>query len=160
MSVIVYADGSCPFNGSDVAVGGWNFLIMKGPPNKPDQQVLIDSVSGYEPPNPDLPNTNIRMELKAVIEALKYFKEPTEVIIHSDSAYVVNGVNDKWYQRWFKTGLNSLGKTPANLDLWVELVDLVKQHTVKMVHVKGHSGHTWQELSDTFARQKAVGGMN
>ncbi len=158
MSKIIYCDGSCLSNGSPNALGGWNFIIVGGPKEDLDKQVLVDSVSGHSPPNLDLPNTNIRMELQAVIEGLKYFKEPEELIIHSDSAYVVNGVNDKWYKRWFDTGHNSLGKVPANLDLWIELVDLINFHKkVDMVFVRGHSGHRFQELCDTFARRSASG---
>ena len=155
---LIYADGSCPTNGAPDAVGAWNFLVIEGPSSNIEKQKLVDSVSGYEEPDPELPNTNIRMELMAVIKALEYFEEPTKLIIHSDSAYVVNGVNQRWYLRWFRTGKNTLGKTPANLDLWTRLVDLVRKHDVEMVHVRGHAGHKWQELSDTFARNKAMGG--
>jgi ribonuclease HI len=155
MTKIIYADGSCSRNGEAKAIGGWNFLILE---DMDGQESLVDSVSGSSAPNLNCPNTNIRMEMQAVIEALKYFKEPEDFRIHSDSAYVVNGINKKWYVRWFLTGKNTLGKVPANMDLWKKLVTLVKFHkSVEMVHVKGHSGHKWQEISDTFARQASVG---
>ena len=146
----IYCDGSCIRNGAEDSPGGWNFIVI-------DHDTVIDSVSGSEVPNKKLPNTNIRLELMAVIKALEHFEEPEDLMIHSDSAYVVNGVNQGWYKRWFRTGKNSLGKRPANMDLWKRLVAQLKRHTsVKMIHVKGHSGHRWQELSDTFARQAAT----
>ena len=158
MSIQIYCDGSCLNNGAEAAVGGWNFLIVEGESLK--DQEIIHSESGRFAPNKETPNTNIRMELMAVIKALEYFEEPEVLTIHSDSAYVVNGINQKWYIRWFKTGKNTLGKTPANLDLWSKLVDLIRFHAkVEMVHVKGHAGHKFQELSDSFARQKAQGSV-
>lgn len=152
MPKIIYCDGSCPRNGKRDATGGWNYLLVEG--ETLQTQTVVHSESGHELPNEELPNTSIRMELLAVIRALEYFKEPEDVIVHSDSAYVVNGINDKWYIRWFRTGKNTSGKVPANMDLWARLVDLVRFHrSVKMVHVKGHYGHRFNELADTFARQ-------
>jgi ribonuclease HI len=154
VSKIVYCDGSCLNNGKSTAVGGWNFLVVEG--EDLDSQEIVYSESGYSLPNSEPPPTNIRMEMMAVIKALAHFQDPEHIIVHTDSAYVVNGLNQKWYINWFKTGKNSFGKTPANLDLWVQLVDLVNFHkSVRLVHVKGHTGHRFQELCDILARQTA-----
>lgn len=90
------------------------------------------------------------MELKGVIETLKYINEPSEIIIYSDSQYIVNSVSKKLYLEWIRT----LDK--KNLDLWFELADLLEQHIVIIKWVKGHNGNKWNELADkwcTFAAQ-------
>ncbi len=147
----IYTDGSVINNGSSKAGGGWCFLVVEG-------NNLLYSGCGYEAPNPSMPNTSIRMELKAVIEALKYISEfgkDIEFLIYSDSAYVVNGINQKWYESWFRTGKNSLGKIPKNLDLWKELVSLLATN-MKLCYVPGHKGNRWNELADSLAKQGAL----
>lgn len=66
------------------------------------------------------------MELLAVIETLKYFPNPIELTIISDSQYVVNSINGEYYKKWIKE--QDLSK--KNLDLWFQLVDLLNYHTV------------------------------
>lgn len=96
--------------------------------------------------------TNQKMELKAIIEALKYAKNnfPNEEIgILSDSAYCVNGMNQKWYDKWIlNKWTNSKGEPVKNKELWQELIELDKELNVKYVKVLGHSGDELNEMAD------------
>ena len=91
------------------------------------------------------------MELKAVLETLRYFDEPSELIIISDSQYVIHGVEGAAKQ-WLQ--LEDYSK--KNLDLWFEVVELLEKHKVTMEWTKGHSGNKWNEEADrlcVFAAQ-------
>lgn len=88
------------------------------------------------------------MELRAVIETLKYFEEPSEITIVSDSQYVLNGITKA--TDWVKQ--NDLNR--PNIDLWFELVELLPKHVIHTKWVKGHNGDKWNEEADkwcTFA---------
>ena len=92
------------------------------------------------------------MELRAILETLKYFNKPTELEIISDSQYVINNINSGNAERWIND--NDLSK--KNLDLWFEIVNLIHKHTVTFTWVKGHNGNKWNEQADkwcTFAAQ-------
>jgi len=102
-------------------------------------------VKGNEPNT-----TNNRMELKAVIEALKKLKEPCEVIIYSDSNYVVKAVNE-WLKDWIKKDF----KNVENVDLWKEFIKVSKPHKITALWVKGHSGHKENEICDKIAKEEA-----
>jgi ribonuclease HI len=101
--------------------------------------------------------TNQRMEVQAVIEALRENEEsPIEIV--SDSSYVVKCFNDKWHVGWLRRGWkNSQGKPVANRDLWEELFALVLTDTrdVHFTWVKGHSGDTMNEFVDVLATEAA-----
>ena len=96
--------------------------------------------------------TNQKMELKAIIEALKYAKNNSpdkEIGVLSDSAYCVNGMNQKWYDKWIlNKWTNSKGEPVKNKELWQELIELDKELNVKYVKVLGHSGDELNELAD------------
>lgn len=96
--------------------------------------------------------TNQKMELKAIIEALKYAKNnfPNEEIgILSDSAYCVNGMNQRWFDKWIlNRWLNSKNEPVKNKELWQELIELDKELNVKYVKVKGHNGDELNEIAD------------
>jgi ribonuclease HI len=97
------------------------------------------------------PNTtNNRMELKAVIEALKKLKEPCEVVIYSDSNYVVKAINE-WLDLWIKKDF----KNVKNVDLWREFLKVSKSHKITAFWVKGHSGHKENEICDKIAKEEA-----
>ncbi|MEF3273664.1 MAG: ribonuclease HI [Chloroflexus sp.] len=85
--------------------------------------------------------TNNRMELMACIAGLRALKHPSKVVIHSDSAYVVQGMQQGWARRW---QANNWMRTPTeaakNADLWAELLQLCSQHQVEFVQVPSHSG--------------------
>ena len=99
------------------------------------------------------------MELTAVVEALKYLikKKYTKIIINSDSAYVVNGVNRGWIHEWIKRGWKTKqGSDLANADLWRELYTYCTMDNVTIVFnkVAGHSGHTFNEIADEEAKKE------
>ncbi len=93
-------------------------------------------VSGFEDHT-----TNQRMELRAAVEALKRLEVPRQIKLHSDSAYLINGMNQRWYLKWEQNGWKNARKKPVeNPDLWKELVRLSDQHEVDWVKIEGHSG--------------------
>jgi ribonuclease HI len=95
--------------------------------------------------------TNNRMELKAVIEGLKALKEPCIVEVYSDSSYVVKAINE-WLHGWVKKNFKNI----KNPDLWREFVQVSQKHRIKAIWVKGHSGHTENELCDKIAKEEAT----
>ena len=96
--------------------------------------------------------TNNRMEMIAVIEALKALKEPCEVIIYSDSEYVVKAMNERWPHSWRDKGWKRNGnKDASNTDLWAVLLELCETHAVRFYWVRGHSGHPENERCDALA---------
>ena len=134
---IVYTDGSCINNGER---GGYAAIICL------DGRCVDKIYQGM------LNTTNNRQELYAVIEALKYFSKPTELMIVSDSQYVVNSINGEYYKKWIKE--QDLSK--KNLDLWFQLVDLLNYHTVTFQWVKGHNNHSMNEMADRLACHAAT----
>lgn len=129
----VYTDGSC-----QKGVGGWGWWC----------QEEDKSCSGVE-----TVSTNQRMELKAALEAInEYFTDPDLVIV-SDSAYVVNCFGEKWWVKWLQNGwIGSKDKEISNRDLWEPLLELVQEHgTVKFEWVKGHNGDVGNEKADKLA---------
>jgi len=98
--------------------------------------------------------TNNRMELMAVIESLKLLNEYAqnkEIIIHTDSKYVINAIEKKWVFGWAKKNF----KDKANEDLWREFLRLHSSYTLKFQWIKGHSGHPENELCDKLAKKAA-----
>lgn len=92
--------------------------------------------------------TNNRMELMAVIiglEALKNIKQ--NVTIYSDSKYFIDAIDKKWVFNWMKNGF----KGKKNKDLWIRLLNSYKLHNIRLVWVKGHSGHPLNERCDQLA---------
>jgi len=135
--VEIYTDGACSGNPGD---GGWGaILVYKG-----KERVL----SGYEKDT-----TNNRMELKAAIEGLKALKEPCRVKLYSDSAYLVNSFNEGWLDNWKRNGWTRGSKKEElkNPDLWKELEQLIKIHSVDFIKVKGHSDNEYNNRCDKLA---------
>lgn len=128
--VVIYTDGACSNNPGP---GGWAAVLIYGNHYK--------EISGGE-----RETTNNRMELQAVIEALQALKQPCRVKVFSDSAYIVNCFQQKWYQKWEQKGFKK------NADLWKKLLSLVRQHQVEFVKVKGHSDVKWNNRCDELAR--------
>lgn len=92
--------------------------------------------------------TNNRMEMMAVIKALETVKKPNQAItIYSDSKYIIDAIEKKWVYGWIKKGF----KDKKNKDLWLKLVDLLQQHQIKLVWIKGHAGHIENERCDELA---------
>lgn len=141
----IYTDGSCLNNGSEFAVGGWAVVIES------DKRQLRISSNCEQ-------TTNNRMELTAVIEGLKAVKNgELSVVIHTDSAYVVNGCTD-WLPNWKRNNWKGSNKKQIeNLDLWRELDQELEKRPVSFVKVKAHSGHPQNELADRLANCAANG---
>ncbi|MDX1294671.1 MAG: ribonuclease HI [Sulfurimonadaceae bacterium] len=94
--------------------------------------------------------TNNRMELRGVIEGLRALKEPCDVIITSDSSYVVKGINE-WLAGWVKRNFAKV----KNPDLWKQYLEVSAQHKIHAVWVRGHDGHDENEQCDEIARGEA-----
>lgn len=134
-SVQIYTDGACRGN---PGVGGWGASLQYNGTKK--------EIYGGE-----LETTNNRMELTAVIEALKLLKEPAELTINSDSKYVLSGINE-WLPNWKKRNWKTASRKPVkNVDLWQQLDALAQPHTIKWVWVKGHSGNVGNDRADELA---------
>lgn len=93
--------------------------------------------------------TNNRMELSGVLHALKWFKEPSNIIIYSDSQYIVNSINNGSARKWFQ----EQDYTKKNLDIWIEILDLIDWHkNVEFRWVKGHADNAGNILVDMLAQ--------
>lgn len=155
----IYTDGSCLGNPGP---GGYAIIYVCR-----DVETTRDGGC-------DFSTTNNVMELEAVTEALRnvhrvwndylseYDKADKMVTIHSDSSYVVNAFNKGWLSRWSKQNWRkSDGRRLANHELWIDALALytaaTKDYglTVKFKHVRGHSGHKWNEECDRRARENA-----
>lgn len=98
--------------------------------------------------------TNNRMELLAVIEALKKLKKPgTAVLIFTDSKYVVDAVQKGWVFNWEKKGF----KDKKNVDLWIEFLKEFRKHQVQFKWIKGHNNHRQNERCDALAVEASKG---
>lgn len=134
--VIVFTDGACSGNPGP---GAWAAILRYS-----DYEKML---AGYEPVT-----TNNRMEMTAVVHALRALRKPCRVVVHTDSQYLKNGITI-WIHQWKERGWMTTGKTPVkNRDLWEELDDLVGRHSVKWVWIRGHSGYSDNEKCDRIAR--------
>ena len=131
--IIIYTDGGASPNPGR---GGYGVVLKKG--------VLRKELSaGYQL------TTNNRMEMLGVIVALEAIKEPSEIILHTDSKYVVDSVTKRWVYGWQKRGWKkSDGKQAVNIDLWKRMLPLLKVHKVEFKWVKGHAGNIENERCD------------
>lgn len=135
-NVEIYTDGACSGN---PGVGGW-------------ASVLLYEQHKKELYGNDKETTNNRMELTAVIEALKALKRPCNVTLYSNSKYVVDSINKDWVYKWEANNWIKSDRKPAlNTDLWKELLALLELHRVKFVWVKGHNGNEYNERCDELA---------
>jgi ribonuclease HI len=92
--------------------------------------------------------TNNRMELLAVIKALEALKSPgQQVMIYSDSKYVIDAIEKRWVNGWLAKGF----KDKKNKDLWLRYLELAKLHHIKFTWVRGHNGHPENERCDVLA---------
>ena len=139
---VIYTDGACQGNPGP---GGWAWATA--PEGTP-------AGSGGE-----LRSTNQRMEVQAVLEALRAHAHlpAGSVTIVSDSTYVVNCFRDRWWVKWQQNGWKNSKKEPvANRDLWEPLVAIVQQTAPAFRWVKGHSGEPMNDLVDRLAVAAAV----
>ena len=136
MTVEIFTDGACSGNPGP---GGYGAILRVGE--------HIKEISGGE-----AQTTNNRMELMGVISALSALKYPCDVVLTTDSKYVVDSVTKGWAKGWKAKGWIKSDKKPAlNVDLWEKLLDLLEVHNVRFVWVKGHAGHPENERCDQLA---------
>lgn len=134
--VDLYTDGACSGNPGK---GGYGGILMYNGKSK--------EYSGFEKET-----TNNRMELTAVIEGLKMLKEPVELSVYSDSAYTVNAFLNDWISTWISNGWRTANKKPVqNIDLWQQLIELIKVHKVTWIKVKGHADNVYNNRCDALA---------
>jgi ribonuclease HI len=132
----VFPDGACSGNPGP---GGWGAILRSGAHEK--------EISGGE-----TLTTNNRMEMTAAIRALQSLKKPSQVTIHTDSRYLMDGAT-QWMKKWKSNGWKTSDKKPVkNDDLWRALEDASAPHEVKWRWVKGHSDHVENERADALAR--------
>ena len=134
--VEIYSDGACSGNPGP---GGYGAVLIYGEARR--------EISGCE-----RQTTNNRMEMMAVIEALKQLKRPSKIRVTTDSNYLVKGMT-QWLPGWIKRNwVNSQKKPVLNRDLWETLIRLCQDHDVEWQWIKGHAGHKENERCDELAR--------
>ena len=132
----MWTDGACSGNPGN---GGWGVLIKLVDGN----QIKLSGHEHY--------TTNNRMEMLAVIEGLKYLKNYSSIIIHTDSKYVLEGITN-WITNWKQNNWKSSNKKDVkNKDLWIELDTLVNKFKIEWKWVKGHSGNIENDIADLLA---------
>jgi ribonuclease HI/uncharacterized phage-like protein YoqJ len=137
VSTIVYTDGACLGNPGP---GGWAWIVGDGP--------FASGAATH--------TTNQRMEIQAVLEALRVLEGPVTVM--SDSTYVVNCFRDRWWEGWLRRDWKNSQKKPvANRDLWEPLVELYqgRRNELRFQWVKGHGGDPMNDLADRLAVEAA-----
>ena len=133
----IYTDGACKGNPGP---GGWGALLIYRGQEK--------ELFGGEPMT-----TNNRMEMTAVIEALKCLKRPCRIVLYTDSQYVQKGISE-WIKGWKARGWKTASKEPVkNADLWQQLDAARQPHDIDWRWVKGHAGHEFNERADQLANR-------
>jgi len=135
--VEIFTDGACRGNPGP---GGWGVLLRYGQQEK--------NLYGGEKET-----TNNRMELMAAIKGLQALSRPSDVILTTDSKYVMHGITE-WITNWKKRGWKTANKKPVkNVDLWQLLDSEIQLHKIDWQWVKGHSGHRENEIADELANK-------
>ena len=136
--VHIFTDGACAGNPGP---GGWAAILRYRQTEK--------EISGFE-----RQSTNNRMEMMAVIEALRMLKQPCTVRVHTDSRYLRDGIT-LWIHGWKRNGWMTKARQPVkNRELWELLYDLSQKHQMEWVWVEGHAGHPENERCDELARRE------
>ena len=134
--VVIYTDGACSGNPGP---GGWGSVMMYNGHRR--------ELSGGEKQT-----TNNRMELMAVIRSLETLKRPCDVIVHTDSTYVMKGMTE-WLAQWKRRNWRTAAKQPVkNVELWQRLEEAIHRHDVHWRWVRGHSGVPENERADELDR--------
>ncbi len=136
-TVTIFTDGACSGNPGP---GGFGAVIIYG-------EMRREISDGFKL------TTNNRMEILAVIEALKILRQPCNVNLYSDSKYVVDAIKKGWLQKWQKNNwLRNKSQPVSNIDLWQNLLPLLQFHNVNFIWVKGHNDNQENERCDYLAR--------
>ena len=141
VSVDLYTDGACSGNPGP---GGYGAILVyiDSNGNKHEKELSAGFFNV----------TNNQMELLAVIVGLEALKKPSDVMVVSDSKYVVDAFNNNWIENWEKKGWRTASKAPVkNIELWKRLLKAMKEHDVKFSWIKGHAGHPYNERCDELA---------
>jgi len=140
--IIIYCDGACSGNQYHHNTGGWGAVLLQGS--------RLKEIHGGEKNT-----TNQRMELTACIRALEQIKSGKYAVeVYTDSAYLANCIQRKWYATWQRNGwYNAARKQVENRDLWEKLLSLTSLYKVKFIKVAGHSGNKLNERADELARK-------
>jgi ribonuclease HI len=148
----IYCDGSTSSNGQIGARGGYGAVILYNG----EEHHIYGRVSGDA--------TNQICEIWAAIVGIntalanfsKELREDRRIEIYSDSAYVVNCINDQWYKKWQVNGWKNSQRQPvANQPLWEKLINLLPYADLTFIKVKGHTGNIYNEKADELARAGA-----
>jgi ribonuclease HI len=139
--VDIFTDGACSGNPGP---GGWGAILrVEAKEGRREKEIY----------GGERDTTNNRMELTAVIEALKTLKRPVKARVHTDSQYVQKGISE-WIHSWKKRGWRTASKQPVkNEDLWRVLDEEAARHHVEWIWVRGHAGHVENERADELARR-------
>lgn len=141
LAVEMYTDGACSGNPGR---GGYGCILRYKDTNGNYHEKEL--TQGYDC------TTNNRMELMAVIIGLEALKKPCKVDIYSDSKYFTEAFEQKWIDNWQKNNWKTSGKKPVkNVDLWQRLLSAMKPHDIKLIWIKGHNGHEFNERCDRLA---------
>ena len=132
----VYTDGASKGN---PGAGGWGAVIIA--PNK----AITELSGGYER------TTNNRMELMAVIEALKVLPYGSRINLYSDSKYIIDTIKENRLSTWIDNNWTNTSGSVKNKDLWQELHGLLRQHTISYYWVKGHADYPYNNQADRLA---------
>ena len=148
--VTIFSDGSCIQNPD--GPGGYGVIVYH---LDEDDNIISkeEFANGFDI------TTNNRMEMMWVIEGLESLTEPSDVLIQSDSSYVIKAFQNKWIDKWLNNDWKTSAATDVkNKDLWLLMMSLIERHNVKFKWVKGHNGHLENErcdyLANTFAHDK------
>jgi ribonuclease HI len=134
--VVIYTDGACSGNPGP---GGWGAQLR--------WNGVVKELHGGDPTT-----TNNRMELMAAIQALESLSRPAQVLLYTDSTYLLNGIT-KWISGWQRNGWLTAARKPVkNADLWQRLVAAMEGHEISWRWVKGHAGDEGNERADELAR--------
>lgn len=140
-NVTIYTDGSARGNPGN---GGYGTILKFT--DKSGRLHQKELSQGYRM------TTNNRMEMMAVIAGLEALKKPCDVTVYSDSQYVVKAFSQHWIDGWKKKNWMRTQSEPVkNVDLWKRMLKAMKNHNVSFVWVRGHNGHTENELCDRLA---------
>ncbi len=136
--IIIYTDGACKGNPGP---GGYGILMLLE--NSTYKKAFY---KGFRH------TTNNRMELRAVVDALRKITKPgQDVIVVTDSRYISDAINKGWLEAWIRKGF----KKVKNADLWKQLAELLRQHRVEFMWVKGHDKHPQNNYVDRLAVKAA-----
>jgi len=136
---ILYTDGACLGNPGP---GGWAAVII----NEQKREIA----GGFAR------TTNNRMEIHALLQALRDIPENSEVTAYTDSKYLHDALDKGWLEKWQKNGWKTSSKSPVkNKDLWQELISLLQKQNLSLKWVPAHSGQEENERCDHLAKKQA-----